>query len=79
LAASTLAYFQHSPSSCAESELGCEVFDFRQWQSFGKSIGNHVDSGTEYEVKLLFLNNPMNKVEMDVNMFSASVILVILS
>jgi hypothetical protein len=71
--------FQHSPSSWRESELGCKVLDFCRREGFSEGIRNHVVRGTVDELKGTLLNDPANEVETNVDVFGASMVLMVLT
>jgi hypothetical protein len=55
------------------------VLDFGRWKGFGESVGYHLVGWAIDEVKGIVFNDPTNKVETDVNMFGASMELMITS
>ena len=69
--------FQHFPSSVAQSEFGGKVLDFRRGEGLCKSICHHVISRTEYKTDFAVFNDPADKMESNVNVFGAWVVLVI--
>ena len=75
----TCLFLQHSPSNHAQPELDCKMFEFHEQQCFSKSISYHVVHGAVHKVQDSLLDDPVDETKMDVNVFCASMVLVVLS
>jgi hypothetical protein len=54
------------------------MLDLQGRQGFSKRVGNHVASWAKNKKEFAILDDPADKVETDVDVFSSGVILVIL-
>ena len=70
--------FFHSPSNQHESQFGCEMFDFWWGKCLHECVCNHVSSWAKNKSKGSFFDDPADKMETDINVFGACVILMIL-
>ena len=69
--------FQHSPSKCGKSKLGCEVLDLSEWESFCECVGNHVISRAVNKLNRAVFDDIANEMEADVDVLGTSMVLVV--
>ena len=53
------------------------MFDLRGGQCFGERVGEHLISWAINDLEGTLFDNPADEVELDVNVFSACVVLVV--
>ena len=53
------------------------MFDLRGGQRFGERVGEHLIGWAINDLEGTLFDNPADKVELDVNMFGAGVVLVV--
>ena len=54
------------------------MFDLGRWQRLGKQVGNHIVGGAKNELQFAIVDDPMNKMEMNVDVFCACMVLMVL-
>ena len=69
--------FQHSPSNQYEAEFVGKMLDLRGRECLCECVGYHVVRGAINEAKGSVFDDPTNKMETDVDMFGARVILMV--
>jgi hypothetical protein len=66
----------HSPSNCGKAELTHKVFDFWRRKGLCKHVSHHVLGRVINKSNFVLLNNPMNEMVPDINVFCACMVLV---
>ena len=61
-----------------ETELNSKMFDFRRGKSLSEGISNHFTGRIVDEPNLAVINDPVNKVEVHINVLGVCMVLVIL-